>query len=216
MMDGKTSEICRAFYKNKSFEITGASCWLYRGNNRFQFMLSRNVGKDLPLHAAQPWRAQFSAEGINHNYVTAQGQSLLTSLKLLSRNSTISLRKLKVHHRVHNSLSLISLMSQTKPAQPSNPTHLMLVSLLPFSLRLYHRREIFPYFPTIHFMRLFFLMCATCPAQIIPLDLTFLIVFGGHNSWSASLCNFVQPPASSSVLTLNLLAPTTVGARINP
>ena len=35
----RPSETCRAFYKNKWYEITGASCWLYYRNDNSKYVL---------------------------------------------------------------------------------------------------------------------------------------------------------------------------------
>jgi hypothetical protein len=46
-------------------------------------------------------------------------------------------------------------------------------------------------------------MCATCPAHLIHLDLTCLMISGGWvKLWSSSFCNILLSP---SLLSLNIL-----------
>jgi hypothetical protein len=49
-------------------------------------------------------------------------------------------------------------------------------------------------------------MHATCPTHLILFDLIIVIIFGEKcKQWSSWLCNFLQPPVTSSLLGPNLI-----------
>jgi len=52
-------------------------------------------------------------------------------------------------------------------------------------------------------------MRATCTANLVLIDLVTRILFGeAYKLWSSSVCGFMQPPATSTLLRLNILLST--------
>jgi len=75
----RPSETCRAFYKNKQFEITGASCWLYyRKCTNSLHVFIPNVVTWFTLHFAD------HMAGANHQFWHHYLTDVSTTLSLLN------------------------------------------------------------------------------------------------------------------------------------
>ena len=102
---------------------------------------------------------------------------------------------LKVHNLIHNSLSLISILSQINPAHipPSCLCKVHFNVILP-SVPVFFKRFLLLEFSYQNFVELYFCSQATCFTHKTLFDLITVVVFSeGQKSLSSSLSDFLKP-----------------------
>jgi hypothetical protein len=114
----------------------------------------------------------------------------------------------EVHHRVHINPPPVPILSQIDPI-PTIPSYLTKIHFnIAHTPTSWFPSGPFPSgFPTkILYAILFAPIRATCPAHLIFLDLISLIVLSeAYKLGSSSLCSFLHPPVTSSLLGPNII-----------
>jgi hypothetical protein len=124
----------------------------------------------------------------------------------------------KVHYRVHKSSPPVPILSQVNPIHIPKPCFPKIHQMLSSHLRLGLPSGLLPsglptkmlYAPLTSPMR------ATFPAYLILLALITLTILGEeYKPCSSSLCSFLQPPITSSLLGQNILLSTLFSNTLN-
>jgi hypothetical protein len=115
----------------------------------------------------------------------------------------------KLHYCVHKSPP----WARSIHSIPPHPISLRSILILFTHLCLGLPSGLFPFgFPTnILYALLFALSHATCPTQLILLDLIMLYILGEkYEFWSSPLCSFLQPSVTSSLFSPHIFLSTCV------